>query len=306
MGLSYDDSATVQCVPHAVAVDGEGNVTVTGSTGLAPNQDCLTVRYAADGTLLWAVRYDGPAHGMDYAKDLALADSGGVVIVGGSDGVGSLSDFLTVKYDSNGTERWSARYDGAAHLDDEASAVTADRAGSIYVGGNVLGSGRLGDVAVLKYASGGTLEWVIEYTNNGEFTREGIGQIAVDDSENLYFVGYSSAPDWGAVITAKYEQIITSADDRTLRLPRVFMLAQNYPNPFNPSTHIEYALPDRQHVRLKVYNMLGQVVAQLVDGSESAGLKRVRFDGTHLPSGVYFYRLVAGGFMETKKMLLIR
>jgi hypothetical protein len=89
-------------------------------------------------------------------------------------------------------------------------------------------------------------------------------------------------------------------------LPVAFRLGQNYPNPFNPSTTIRYDLPRRAHVSLSVFNTLGQQVASLVEGEEEAGYHEVQFDASQVSSGVYFYRLCAGKYVETKKMLLMR
>jgi M6 family metalloprotease-like protein len=85
-----------------------------------------------------------------------------------------------------------------------------------------------------------------------------------------------------------------------------FMLSQNYPNPFNPSTTIRYGLPYKSVVQLNIYNALGQQVDLLVHGEQEAGYREAHFDGGNLPSGVYFYRLQAGTFVETKRLLLIR
>ena len=87
---------------------------------------------------------------------------------------------------------------------------------------------------------------------------------------------------------------------------RVFSLFQNYPNPFNPSTTIRYGLPARSHASLSVYNTLGQEVAVLQNGEQEAGYHEVKFDGTNLASGVYFYRLKVGEYMATRRLLLVR
>jgi hypothetical protein len=89
-------------------------------------------------------------------------------------------------------------------------------------------------------------------------------------------------------------------------IPERFALLQNYPNPFNPTTTIQYALPHRSHLTLAVFNSLGQQVATLVSGEIGAGHHSVQFDGSNLASGVYFYRLQAGSFVVTKKLVLVQ
>lgn len=89
-------------------------------------------------------------------------------------------------------------------------------------------------------------------------------------------------------------------------IPSTFMLAQNYPNPFNPSTIIKYGLPHDAKVKLEIYDMLGQRIAVLFEGQQRAGYHEAIFENFSLPSGVYFYRLLAGPFDQTMKMLLVR
>ncbi|MCB0270354.1 MAG: T9SS type A sorting domain-containing protein [Calditrichaeota bacterium] len=101
--------------------------------------------------------------------------------------------------------------------------------------------------------------------------------------------------------------VIVGIDDETQNNVEAFTLHQNYPNPFNPTTTIEYALPKAEKVHLTVFNMLGQEVATLVNGEAmQAGVHSATFKAENLPSGVYYYRITAGSFSETKKMLLVR
>jgi endoglucanase len=100
--------------------------------------------------------------------------------------------------------------------------------------------------------------------------------------------------------------MITGASPEGHNMPRKFQLDQNYPNPFNPVTTIRYGLPFRSDVTLAMYDILGQQVSRLVDGEMEAGYHDVRFDGARLASGIYFYRLSAGDYVETRQMLLLR
>ena len=83
-------------------------------------------------------------------------------------------------------------------------------------------------------------------------------------------------------------------------------MEQNYPNPFNPTTVIRYTLPEASVVTLKVFDVLGREVSTLVHGRQTAGNYNIPFDARALPTGVYFYRLTAGGFSDTKKLMLVK
>lgn len=104
------------------------------------------------------------------------------------------------------------------------------------------------------------------------------------------------------------KSVITGLASRDLlnNVPSSFELKQNYPNPFNPSTMVEYGLPERSLVELNVYNILGKKVASLVNSVQDAGMHRLRFDGTNLPSGVYIYSLKTGSGVIARKMLLMK
>jgi photosystem II stability/assembly factor-like uncharacterized protein len=124
-----------------------------------------------------------------------------------------------------------------------------------------------------------------------DFYNEHCG-IAVGDSGTIL---YTSSGGDIAIGVKGYEKV-----------PVEFTLAQNYPNPFNPSTTISFTLPSRSFVSLKVFDLLGREVATLVNENKNAGACSVRYDASTLTSGVYFYRLLAGSFIETKKLLLLK
>ncbi len=118
-------------------------------------------------------------------------------------------------------------------------------------------------------------------------------------NNNNYMVVPRTNADYTGVVT-------TRVADNQLTVPVHYALEQNYPNPFNPSTTIRYSVPAAGRVSLKVYNVLGQEVASLVNTQKSAGTYNVTFDASRLSTGVYFYRITSGSFVQTKKMLLLK
>jgi hypothetical protein len=114
-----------------------------------------------------------------------------------------------------------------------------------------------------------------------------------------------SLPYW--VDAQVINNYITGLDDeKNIKGPEYFQLQQNYPNPFNPSTRITYSIPQRSYISLKVYDVLGNEVAILIDEEKLAGEYEVVFVASGLSSGIYYYQLISGGNIETRKMLLIR
>jgi hypothetical protein len=110
----------------------------------------------------------------------------------------------------------------------------------------------------------------------------------------------------GCIISGvAYGNLLVSAEG-SRNLVMNYILFQNYPNPFNPSTKIEFHIADFGFVSLKVYDLLGSEVATLVNEEKPAGEYEVEFDGNKLPSGIYFYQLIAGDFVEAKKMILLK
>ena len=100
--------------------------------------------------------------------------------------------------------------------------------------------------------------------------------------------------------------IVSIKDGSNSEIPETIKLEQNYPNPFNPATTISYSIPSTSHVRLSVFNILGQEVAVLINEVRETGFYNVEFSGVDLASGLYFYRLSTENFTQIKKMLLVK
>ena len=153
----------------------------------------------------------------------------------------------------------------------------------------------------------GTAGGVFRTTDNGDnwneintgLTNSNVSALATNSTGHI-FAGTSGAGVFRSLAsTTKVEEVASAR-------PSSFVLEQNYPNPFNPSTTIEFALEKRSPVKLKVFDITGREVARLVDDILTPGSYKVVFNATGLPSGIYFYRIKAGKYTHTKKLMLLK
>jgi hypothetical protein len=208
-GNSWDDA-------YAIAVDGSGDVVVTGySVGMGSSYDYATLKYSSTGVPLWTNRYAGPGNGGDYASALALDDSGNVFVTGHSVGTGSSYDYATIKYSSTGVPLWTNRYNGLGNGGDYAYALAVDGSGNVFVTGRSLCPWNITNFYVyttVAYSSVGQPLWTNFYrgpdwTNPYGALANGDNEayaIAVDSSNNVVVTGWSAGSNTSYYATIKY------------------------------------------------------------------------------------------------------
>ena len=188
-----------------VAVDGSGNVFVTGyskGTGSYYNNDYATIKYNNTGQQQWVARYNGPANNDDGATDLVVDAVGNIIVTGYSYGIGIYHDFATIKYDSAGQQLWVVRYNGPGNGHDYARSLGVDANDNIYVTGESWGTGTSYDYATIKYNSAGQQQWLARWQPNSTDYPE---RLAVDSDGNLYVAGSSFTTDTTThYVTLKY------------------------------------------------------------------------------------------------------
>ena len=304
---TYNGPADFEDGAAAIAVDDSGNVYVTGSSEQSYGiRDYATIKYNSEGVMQWVNRYD--LGDDDVAKDIAVDQAGNVYVTGGSEGIGTSSDYATIKYNSEGVQQWIARYNGPDSSNDGAFALAVDASGNVYVTGASTNDW-YEDCVTVKYNSDGSEIWVQRYNGPGNTSDQGKA-IAVDDEGNVYVTGGSfgigTKTDY---VTIKYSQPV-GVEHISNNIPDEFNLQQNFPNPFNPITKIKFQIPDFGFVNLKVYDVLGNEIATLVNEELPAGEYEIEFNTStinhHPSSGIYFYQLKAGEFIQTKKMILLK
>lgn len=235
----------------------------------------------------------------------------------------ALSEVATLAFESSDTLQYYTDTGDLTFVGDlsisSSTEITADSAIFSIVDGFVLEDDSLGiedegslDVEEgegwIKLSGGGTLEEYQSALQTIFYTRKQ-GSVYSDTLKELSLHVYSGS--FSSESIQKYIQILEVDSmgtdvENEFELPIEFSLEQNYPNPFNPSTNINFALPKTSEVSLVVYNLLGQQVANLVNGNLKAGNHSIRFNASALSSGIYIYRIQAGNFVQTKKMMLIK
>jgi uncharacterized delta-60 repeat protein len=285
----YNGPANSTDNPAAVAIDKFGNVYVTGqSWDPATYYDLATVKYNERGVAQWVARYNGAENSSDFAKGLAVDAAGNAHVIGGDNAI--------IKYDAKGVRQWVVRDDQLGSDDGlSLTGLALDLSGNVYVAASTSYSYPQSYYRIAKYNANGVKQWIVQDE------RAEVGRIVVDRNGNVYAAGSTSGAFWSIFTTIKYTQ-----GESILQTPNSYRLAQNYPNPFNYATTIRYAIPQVGPVTLRVYDLLGQEVETIVSGEHLAGVHEIAWGGEKLSSGVYFYRLQAGEFTETKKLVLLR
>jgi hypothetical protein len=195
-----------------------------------------------------------------------------------------------------------------------------------YIGLKLLGAGNMPSTAVIERPLGSDDFAKFNYMTSGFPTlptdprdydmllaAQPIDELAVDDTNIVAFglvMGGSLAELQENADTMEViynSEVVVGIEDFVMSdIPTKFSLVQNYPNPFNPTTTIKYQMPELGVVTLKVFDVLGSEILTLVNEEKPIGSYKIEFNATGLPSGIYFYRLKSGDFIQTKKMLLIR
>ena len=260
------------------------------------------VKTNSQGDSLWTRTY-GDSSGQS-ARSVQQTTDGGYIVAGRTASFGAdQDDFYLVKTNSQGDTLWTRTYGGS--FDDKAWSVQQTTDGGYIVAGwtDSFGAGNA-DFYVVKTNSQGDTLWTCTYGGTNNDCAYSVQQTA----DGGYIVAgwtYSFGADFSDCYLVKLGAESSTAPI-SISLPQHYSLHPNYPNPFNPTTMIDFELPRAAQVTLKVYNLLGQEVATLVDGKIRAGTYQVPFDATHLSSGVYFYRLSTSTQSETRKMVVLK
>ena len=303
-------------VAYSAAIQSDGKIVAAGysSSGFTlaryNSNGYLDNSFGSNGVVTTTIGIVG-----DAAYSVAIQNDEKIVAAGNSYN-GNDYDFAIVRYNPNGSLDNSFGTNGVVTIPIGASNDYA-RSAAIQSDGKIIAAGysRSGsnyDFALIRYNSNGSLD--NSFGTNGVVTTP-IGKssdyaqsVAIQSDKKIIAAGYSfdvTDIDF-ALVRYTADPATGLEEENTNGVPVAFLLEQNYPNPFNPATTISFNLPKQSHVTLEVYNILGQEVAVLINEVKKAGNFKVQFDASSLPSGIYFYQLNAGEFVQSKKMILLK
>jgi hypothetical protein len=271
------------------------------------SHDVYLLKTDSSGDTLWTRTYGASDH--DYGYSVQQTADGGYVIAGYTyyHPFYVFSDVYLVKTDSSGETLWTRTYDRETL--DHGYSVQQTSDGGYIIAGETWPSGGGGyDVYLLKTDSSGDTLWTRIY---GGVCGDDYGYSVQQTSDGAYIIaGWTDSFGAGGydVYLIKTVGEVVGVDDPEFEssLPASTSLSQCYPNPFNASTTINYQLPIDAYVRLDIYNLLGEKVASLADKRQQAGYKSVNWDAQEVSSGLYFYKLTAGDYTETRRMMLVK
>jgi hypothetical protein len=283
----------------SISVDNSGYIYVTGFTGWTV-ADIFLAKFDHNGNIIWDKKLGTDNHDEGWR---VKNDSHNNIIVHGfvdKPWVGYIYTGWLGKFNTDGDTIFvKTTYQDVQYP----SGLAIDSDNNIYISGFITG-GSGGFVA--KHNTKGAILW--EFQPNNWNWKDIASSIDVDNNGNVYFIGDSSEfiifGKIGIDTTTNIEE-----SSKSSKIMNVIKIFQNYPNPFNPSTTIEFDLPKTSTVTLKIYNILGEEVTTVVSDRLNAGSYTYEWDASRsagIASGVYLYRLQAGDFVETRKMVLMR
>jgi hypothetical protein len=295
----------------SVALSADGNTAIVG--GFWDNSGAGATWVFTRSGVVWSQQGmklvgTGAVGSAFQGRSVSLSADGNTAIVGGyvDNGTAGAAWVFTR---SGGV--WSQQGNklvgtGAAGAPQQGCSVSLSDDGNTAIVGGWTDNGMSGAAWVFTRTGGVWSQQGMKLVGTGAVgsSHQGVSVSLSADGNTAIMGGYRDNNDAGAAWV--FVRSGTGVGEEAAVIPRQFSLQQNYPNPFNPSTTIKYELPRTGHVSLTLYDILGRDVSVLVNERRDIGIHEVKFDGSNLASGVYLYRLQAGDFVQTKRLLLLK
>jgi hypothetical protein len=293
---------------NSVQQTNDGGYVIAGLTraGAGGINKVYLIKTTSSGDTLWTKTFgwgEGIGHSVRQTSD------GGYIIGADLDNFdGQSYNVYLIKTNANGDELWTKTY-GGNDYDNGGSAQQTTDGGYVIVGNTRSFGTGLFDIYLIKTNTNGDTLWTKtfggtdqEYGSEVQQTTDG-GYVIAGQTRSSFENANGGSSDV-YLIKTDANGVVSVNPEESIQLN--FSLEQNYPNPFNPTTTIRYSIPVRSFIKLKVFNLLGQQIATLVEKEQSVGTYTIQWEASDFPSGVYLYSLQSNDFVETKKLILLK
>lgn len=303
---------------QALGVDKNNNVYV-GATLDIPNKNAAyLLKYSQNGNLIWTSQYYN-SDSLCNLRDMITDSIGACYMTGYETYRDSTSeDFFTVKFDSSGNLKWNQTYSsGFIQAADIPDRITLDKFNNVYVIGSeeklffdtISISHR--NICAIKYDNDGDQKWIVRYYNDS--LKYSLGNsLCLDRNLNVIIGGIGLEgrgvyPNRNIDVTVlKYSQT-NSIHNNSSNILSDYKLFQNFPNPFNPTTNIKFQLKTPGHVTVKIFDISGKNISNLVNRKLESGEHKISWNAGNNSSGIYFYTLYVNDMLiNSKKMILLK
>ncbi len=296
-GHAYNGPGNADDCGYSLVLDNNGSIYAAGSSvGSSSGIDCVLLRYSTSGgSPLTEKRYNGPGNGEDVTYKIAADANGCLYTTGYSMGSTTNFDFCTIKY---------VPLPIAPTLVYPANNSTGISLTPLMNWNDVVNA----DSYTLQVSTNsGFSSFVIN--QSGLTTSQYQVPASTFQNNILYYwracaVNTAGVGPWSTVWN--FRTLIVGTRPISTEIPKDYKLYYNYPNPFNPSTKIRFDIPKSEFVIIRIFDALGREVATLLNEQLKPGTYEAEFNGADYPSGVYFYKLIARDFVETKKMIMLK
>ncbi len=289
---------------YFIAVDHNGNVYVTGeSFATGTDADYVTIKYNTDGDTVWTRRYNGPGSHTDHPNGMVIDGAGNIYVTGQSAGSGTSDDCTTIKYASDGTQKWVATYTSPGSFREMGIDLAVDTSGNVFVAA-ASNENVNWDYVTIKYDSMGVEQWVDEYSGSDSLY-DIPKSIALDSEGGVYVTGssdyFSTKYDFA---TIKYSDVGTEEDSGNQYVGSHVL--DICPTPSRKHIRIRFSLPHPSPLSLNLYDLTGRMTKVIHKGTMETGIHEFNLRCDDLSPGIYFICLTTEEASTVEKLIVVK
>jgi type IX secretion system substrate protein len=300
--------SVISSTSTSIAIDNQENIFVCGKADINNSPGFITLKYNSAGDSIWSKVYTTPNSNTEDCAYSICSDSAGNSYVTGKSFLGNGNvqfEMVTISYNPAGSQRWIMHYNNnMSAINNIPVQISLNRNNKPIICAFSTGQSSYFDFLSIRLGNTGQPEG--EQRFHAPLSQDNVpSAMCIDNNSDIYFTGYLNQ-GYPKAVTVKFADNLFGIHKIGFHVPDKFLLYQNYPNPFNPETNLIFQIPKPAFVKLTVIDLLGREIETLINEHLIAGVYKTEWNAINYSSGVYFYRIAAGDFVDVKKMVIIK